>query len=1043
MRLTFRHAALGASGLWLVAALIAPAGAVNQQPQKLDFNRDVRPIISKCMTCHGPDTGDGFAGLRLDVFDGATKALPSGNRAIVPGKPEESELVKRINATDGSVMPPTSSNKVLSADERQILTEWIRQGAEYKQHWAFIKPLRPNPPRVKDSKWPANAIDNFILAKLEEHGLAPEKDADRRTLIRRVTLDITGLPPTPEEVEDFLDDKSTKAYERVVDRLLASPRYGERMAMDWMDYARYADSNGYQADYERYQWRWRDWVIEAFNGNMPYDQFTVEQLAGDMLPNATMDQRLATGFNRNHRINTEGGVIAEEWRVETVIDRMETTSAVWLGLTAGCARCHDHKYDPLSQRDFYRMYAYFNNVPETGSGEERPINHPPTMEAPMPAQSQRLAELNAIVASLDLRMEAMLKANAQKSDGWKPNAKLPVVSDGLVARFQFDKDQPGIKQEGKPTFTAGRATGAVATDNDSYLDLGTVGDFEKQQPFSYGAWVNPTKVEGSPFSRMDSVNAYRGWECSFFGGRVQAHIISKWPENAIKVSSKAMIAANKWTHVFFTYDGSMKAAGFKMYVDGKLVETNVDNDTLTETIKTTVTTKVGRRTNSEFYSGQVDDLAIFDRELKPEEVASLASTHPAIALVKVPPTERTPEQLREITRLWSLENDKDFATSDAERNKAAAETTTLKAAIPSVMVMQEMPQPRDCFVLERGQYDKPGEKVTAGLPAFLPPMPADAPNNRLGFARWIVSPENPLTARVTVNRLWERFFGNGIVSTLEDFGTRAEFPSHPELLDWMATEFVRLDWDLKAMIKTIVMSRSYRQSSVLTEEKREVDPMNRLVSRGPRFRLPGEVIRDQALFVSGLLVEKSGGPSVYPYMPEGVWDETNFYGNLRNYKHATNDGLYRRSLYTIWKRTAAPPSMLIFDVTARETCRVQRARTDTPLQALVLMNDTTFVEAARVLAQRIIREGGDTPEQRLTFAFETVLARKPTTEELGLMTAALAKRIERYRKDPAAARALVFVGESRKPWSLDWAEVAAYTVSASTLLNLDEVVNKE
>jgi hypothetical protein len=439
----------------------------------------------------------------------------------------------------------------------------------------------------------------------------------------------------------------------------------------------------------------------------------------------------------------------------------------------------------------------------------------------------------------------------------------------------------------------------------------------------------------------------------------------------------------------------------------------------------------------------VDDFALFSRELRTEEVAKLASTHPAYALIKVPAASRTAAQKTEIARLWSLENDKTYARLDAERAKAAAELNALRASIPTVMVMEEMSKPRDCFVLERGQYDKPGEKVEAGMPSFLPALPAGSPNNRLGFAMWIVSPENPLTARVTVNRLWERFFGNGIVSTLEDFGTRAEFPSHPELLDWLATEFVRLDWDLKAMVKAIVLSASYRQSSEMTDEKMEVDPANRLISRGPRYRLPGEVIRDQAMFVSGLLVEKQGGPSVRPYMPEGVWDETNFYGNLRNYMHDKGDGLYRRSLYTIWKRTAAPPNMLLFDVPSREACRVQRARTDTPLQALALMNDDTYVEAARVLAQRMIREGGTTPEQRLTFAFETVLARPPTREELLIMTAALAKRLERYRKDPEAARALVMTGESRKPWSLDWAEVAAYTVSASTLLNLDEVVNKE
>lgn len=1032
---------VGVSGLSLVVALLSPAGAEQTGQRRIDFNRDVRMTLTKCFTCHGPDNGEGVAGLRLDSFSGATKSLGSGRRAIVPGRPEESELVKRIHADDYSKMPPESSNKTLSEDEKKTLVEWIRQGAEYKEHWAFVKPVRPDLPRVKDSRWPKNAIDYFVLAALEENGFAPEKEADRRTLVRRVSLDVTGLPPTIEEVEAFVNDKSPDAYEKVVDRLLASPRYGERMAMDWMDYARYADSNGYQADYERYQWRWRDWVIDAFNANMPYDQFTVEQLAGDMLPNATMEQKLATGFNRNHRINTEGGVIAEEWRVETVVDRVETTSAVWLGLTSGCARCHDHKYDPLTQRDFYRMFAYFNNVPESGSGEERPINHPPTMDAPTPLQTARLETLEAEIKDLDAKMNARIVANAPQSADWRLDAEVPQVANGQVARFSFGRSE--VKVEGKPTFSPGRATGAVATTADSYLDLGNVGDFDKGQAFSFGCWLYPDRLDGSPLSKMDSGGAYRGWEMSFFNNRLQAHVISTWPQNAVKVSARDPFPTNRWVHVFLTYDGSMKAAGFKMYVDGKQVATNTDNDSLSETIRTAVTVKVGRRTNSEMYAGKVDDVAIYNRALSAEEVTKLASTHPAITLLGIPASQRTDEQKREVTRLWSLENDAAFAKLDAQKGDDVAERARIKASIPNVMVMQEMPEARECFVLERGQYDKPAEKVEAGLPSFLPGIPAGAANNRLGFARWIVSDDNPLTARVTVNRLWERFFGTGIVETVEDFGTRAAFPSHPELLDWLATEFVAQNWDLKAMIKTIVMSATYRQASNVSEEKLEKDPLNRLLSRGPRYRLQGEVIRDQALFVSGLLHEQLGGKSVYPYMPEGVWDETNFYGNLRNYKHATDENAFRRSLYTIWKRTAAPPNMLLFDVPGRETCRVRRARTDTPLQALALMNDETYIEAARVLAQRMIREGGKTPTERLSFGFETVLARKPTRAELAVMESALAKRLEKYRSDPEAARALIYVGESRKPFDLDWAEVAAYTVTASTLLNLDETINKE
>lgn len=1017
----------------------------------IEFNRDVRPILANCMTCHGPAAGEGVAGLRLDAFTTATKELPSGRRAIVPGKPEESELMERVESKDEAlVMPPASTHKVLSKEDKATLRKWIEEGAEFKAHWAFVTPVRPALPDVKDRSWPRNAIDRYVLANLEAHGLEPENETDRRTLIRRVSLDITGLPPTPEEVRDFLEDRSANAYEKVVDRLLASQRYGERMAMDWMDYARYADSNGYQADYERYQSRWRDWVIDAFNKNMPYDQFTVEQIAGDLLPNATMEQKLATAFNRNHRINTEGGVIAEEWRVETVIDRVETTSAVWLGLTSGCARCHDHKYDPLSQKDFYRLFAYFNNVPESGSGEERPINHPPTMRTPTRQQSQELERLQGLIARLDKKQQESVAKNLARAAHWKLNATLPIVENGLIARYSFTPNaSPNPKMSiwtvvGKPTFEPGRATGAVVTNNDSYLDLGEIGkDLERGQAFSFGAWIKPANGEGSPFSRMDSNGAFRGWECSVFQGRPQAHLINMWPQNAIKIAAKQPIPNDKWSHVFMTYDGSSKAAGFKMYINGKPVEVNIENDKLTDTIKTGVSTKIGRRTNSEQFSGAVDDFALFGRVLKPEEVAHLASTHPALSLLKVPFEERSEAQTKEISRLWSLEHDKVFAERDKDLTSNKETLAKLDAAIPSTMVMQEMEKPRDCFVLERGQYDQHGEKVSAGLPDWLPSSPGDAPNNRLGLAKWIVSEENPLTARVTVNRLWERFFGIGIVRTIEDFGTRAEYPSNPQLLDYLATEFVRLDWDLKALIKQIVMSAAYRQSSEISAEKLEADPENRLISRGPRFRLTGEAIRDQALFVSGLLVEKLGGPSVYPYMPEAVWDETNFYGNLRNYQHAKGNGLYRRSLYTIWKRTAAPPNMLLFDVPARETCRVHRARTDTPLQALTLMNDETFVEAARVLAQKAILEGGATPKERLTYAFERVLCRPPTQQELGILTKSLDARIARYRKEPMEAKKLAITGEAPLNPGIDLAELAAYTVSVSAILNLDEAITKQ
>ncbi len=1026
----------------LAVGMLTPTSktGVKAPVKTVDFNRDIRPILGKCSACHGPASGEGAAGLRLDEFSTATATLGDGKRAIAPGNPEGSELLKRVNAKDATQMPPADSHKVLSAEEKALLKTWIAEGAEFKKHWAFVKPVRPEIPAVKNAKWARNDIDRFILADLEKNGLAPESEATKETLIRRVTLDLTGLPPTPAEVKAFVADTSKGAYEEVVDRLLKSPRYGERMAMDWMDYSRYADSNGYQADFERFQSRWRDWVIDAFNKNEPYDQFTVDQIAGDLLPNPTTDQKLATAFNRNHRINTEGGVIVEEWRIETVIDRVETTTAVWLGLTAGCARCHDHKYDPITQKDFYSLCGYFNNVPESGSGEERPINHPPTMKAPTAAQTAEMTLLSGKEKQLDSWLDARLESHKIEAAAWQLDKPLPAVSDGLVTRAKFG---PETKLEGNAKLESGRATGAVATGEMGFVDLGNIGDFDRKQSFSYGAWIRSDNGNGAPFAKMDVNNGFRGWEFSLNNGRPQAHIINTWPMNALKIYAKDLVPNKKWMHVLITYDGSSKASGMKMYIDGKAVPTMVEADSLSATIRTTVSAKIGRRTSTETFAGAVDDFVLYNRVLKPDEVATLASTSPAYALLSVPMAQRTSDQIREIAKLWSLEHDAEFRKNYELDAFTKAKREQIDASIPAVMVMQEMAKPRDCFVLIRGQYDKHGDKVTMNVPAFLPKLPAGVPNNRLGLAKWIVSPDNPLTARVTVNRLWERFFGTGIVATSEDFGTRADFPTNPELLDYLATEFVRLKWDLKATMKEMVMSASYRQSSHVSEAKLQKDPLNKLISRGPRFRLPGEVIRDSALFCSGLLVERLGGPSVRPYMPPGIWDETNVYGNLRNYKHDMGDGLYRRSLYTIWKRTAAPPNMLLFDVPSREACRVRRARTDTPLQALTLMNDETYVEASRVLGQKMIREGGPSVESRLTYGFWRVLGRAPRPDELKLMSSAVRKRLVRFGADTEAAKVLIAVGEAPLDKTLKPAELATYMLAASTMMNLDEAITKE
>lgn len=1019
--------------------------------KKIDFNRDIRPIIDKCLTCHGHDPKAVMAGLRLDVRESAISKLKDGKIAIVPGHPEQSELITRINSTDDDEkMPPPSSNKVLSAEDKALLKLWIEEGAEYKKHWAFVAPVRPPLPSVKLKSWPKNAIDYFVLEKLEEQGLKPSPEADRRTLIRRVSLDLTGIPPTEKEVNAFLNDKSPKAYEKVVDRLLASPRYGERMAMDWLDYARYADSNGYQADWERFMWRWRDWVIDAFNKNMPYDQFTIKQIAGDLLPNATFDDKLATGFNRNHRINTEGGVIPEEWRVETVIDRVETTSYTWLGLTSGCARCHDHKYDPISQKEFYSLFAYFNNVPESGTGVEQPVNHPPIMKAPYPEQAKELKAYEAHLAGLDGSIKARLQANAAAASTWKLDPKDLPALNGKIAEYKLGKapsattsDVPAPKVVGDVGEDSGRFSGAVIVNDKAYVDLGTVGDFDGNQAFTYSLWINPDTGNGSPLSRMDAPNGYRGWDMFMQNGRPAFHLISTWPDNALKVVSKTMIPNKEWSYVTVTYDGSGKSTGAHIYVNGVDGGVDTEANSLSGTTKTTVTTKIGRRTGGETFSGKIEDLAFYNRALTKDEVQRLGDMNAAAGILSIEAAKRTPAQKDLLVQIWSRNNDPAYRKLDEDRLATAQKKEDLDKSISTVMVMEEMPKPRDCFILIRGQYDHHGDPVTASLPKFLPPMPKGAPNNRLGLAEWLVAPNNPLTSRVTVNRMWERLFGTGIVETIEDFGTRASFPSHPELLDWMATEFIRLKWNQKAMWKELVTSATYRQSSKVSPALLKIDPLNRLLARGPRFRLTAEVLRDQAMYFGGLLVEQIGGPSVRPYQPKGIWDEMNVYGNLRNYMHDTGPGLHRRSLYTIWKRTAAPPNMTLFDMSTRETCRVRRPRTDTPLQALDMLNDVTYVEASRALALRMIKEGGTTPESRLRFAFETVLAREPSADELSILKDGMARRLAHYKVRKADAEKLIGEGDLKNPANLDPAVIAAYTLTASTILNLDETITKE
>jgi hypothetical protein len=1052
--------ALCALGL---GCLIGPTakGAGDVPPAKVDFDRDVRPILSEhCFACHGPDTNKRMAGLRLDVPTGPFVKLPSGRQAVVPGNVAASELVRRISAKDGQQMPPASFNKKLTPAQISTLRAWVAQGGKYAQHWAFVPPKRPALPPVRHTWWPRNPLDRFVLARLEKEGLCPSDEADRATLIRRVSLDLTGLPPTPAEVNAFVADRSPGADERVVDRLLASPHYGERMALAWLDLARYADTHGYHIDSQRDMWPWRDWVIHAFNTNLPFDQFTLQQLAGDLLPSATLSQKIATGFNRNHPIDFEGGAIPEEYAAAYIFDRIDTTATAFMGLTLRCAQCHDHKYDPITQKEYYRFFAFFNNVPEQGLDGQKG-NAVPYMKAPTPEQQEQLEATNKQIAAFEQALKQRAAEAASAQSEWEKSSlatleKTPMVAEGLAAHYMLDEGagdqvrdatgrQPAGSIKGKPAWAQGKVGGALSFDGSVYCDLGTTIGFERSEKCSYGAWVYPTSNEASTvLSRMDDGDSFRGWDMYLSDGRVYVHMIHKWETNAIRVNTKEGIELNKWHHLFVTYDGSSKAKGIHVYVDGKPAEVDITHDSLSDTIRTDKPAFIGRRNPGAPFKGRIDEVRIYSRELAPAEVSQLARFEALRPLLAMPADKRTSEQQKTLATYYLENVDAPYQKRNGELADWRKKQQEMDNAIPTTMVMQEMDKPRDTFILTRGQYDQKGEKVTAGVPALFAPLPKEAPVNRLALAKWLVDPAHPLTARVAVNHYWQMYFGQGLVKTVENFGTQGERPSHPELLDWLATEFIRTGWDVKAMQRLIVTSATYRQNSRMTPRLEERDPENILLARGPRFRLPAEFVRDQALAVSGLLVDKIGGPSVKPYQPAGLWEELAFGGGFsaQSYVQDHGEALYRRSMYTFWKRTCPPPSLQTFDAPEREFCMVRRSVTNTPLQALVLMNDPTYVEASRKFAERILKEGGNADRSRLEFAFKTAVCRAPRAAEGRVLLRILAQERAKFRNDTAAASKLLSVGEAKRDEKLDAAELAAWSSVANVILNLDETITK-
>ncbi|HEV3261425.1 MAG TPA: DUF1553 domain-containing protein [Gemmataceae bacterium] len=1045
---------VGLLSLLTLPALARAGSPVRPTAAPIVFGRDILPILSEnCFRCHGPDKKARKAKLRLDAHKGAL-------RVIVPGKSADSKLIRRICATSPKErMPPPKSNRKLTDEQKELLRRWIDQGAAWGKHWAYETPHRPELPPVKNASWPRNAVDRFVLARLEKEGLAPAPEATKETLIRRVTLDLTGLPPTPKQVDAFLADSAPDAYEKLVDRLLTSERYGERMAMDWLDEARYADTNGYQNDFARTMWPWRDWVIAAFNSNMPFDRFTVEQIAGDMLPGASLRQKIASGFNRNNRTVTEAGSIDDEWRVENNVDRVETTTMVFLGLTMGCARCHDHKYDPIAQKDFYRFFGFFNSINEQGVYTEQRGNVPPLVMVPSKEDKARLKQLDTAIAAAekDLHMKETALPALQKK--WEQeqlaSARAPVPS-GPLLRLPLDGRLTGIAEGGKTLDSVYKGTGqpawvdgpfgkALMLDGkeNSYVDAGQAIRLERTEKFSYGGWVKP-QGDGAVLSKMDDAAAYRGFDLLFANGKLQVHLVNTWPANAVKVSTRGTLPREAWSHVLVTYDGSGKAAGVKVYIDAKLAEMEVNTDNLSATIETAQPLRVGKRSTAFAFHGALADIRFYRSALTASEVQALIQ-EAWLPVLKTAADKRTPVQKEALARFFRQNSTSELRKAEQRLAKLRKDKEEYQKKIPTVMVMEELPKPRPTYLLQRGRYDKPDktQKLEPTPPGCLPPMPSAAPHNRLGLARWLVDPANPLTARVMVNRFWQHYFGIGLVKTTEDFGVRGEVPSHPELLDWLATEFIRTGWDVKAVQKLIVTSAAYRQSSRADPERLKRDPENRLLARGPRFRLPAEVVRDNALAVSGLLAEKVGGPSVKPYQPAGLWAELAGGAGEEPYVQDKGPNLYRRSLYIYRKRTVPHPVMATFDAPSREICQVKRQRTDTPLQALELLNDVTYVEAARQLGQRMLTAGGRTAADRLTYAFRRATARKPTANELAVLARGLDRYLRIYRADVQAAKAFVRHGDSPVSDKLDPAELAAYTAVASIILNLDETITKE
>ncbi|MFN4146839.1 MAG: DUF1553 domain-containing protein [Runella sp.] len=1036
-------------------------------PEKLDYNLDVKPILSdKCFACHGPDKAKQKAGLRLDMAESAFAPLPENPQkvAIAPGDLAHSEVFRRIMSKDPDLQMPTpESHLTLTNYEKAVLVKWIQDGAEYQPHWAFEKIKLPKVPRVKGKDWVKNEIDHFVLAKLEALKAKPQLEADKETLLRRIHLDLTGLPPTLADMEAFLADRSPDAYEKVVNKLLDSPHFGEKMATDWMDVARFADSHGYTVDRLRDMTPYRDWVIKAFNQNLPYDQFIHWQMAGDLLKNPTRDQRIATAFNRIHQQNMEGGIVEEEFRVEYVADRTNTLGTAFLGLSVECAKCHDHKYDPITQKNYYELFSFFNNVNEAGQISWDDAMPVPTLQLPTPEQEKVIryiqTQLTQTLQSkqhlpkIEVEFEKWLSTGQYRKDLLAPDPS-------LIASYSFDNNLQNTINKTKgimrrevgnnddlPQFVAGAKGQALQLEGDVWMDTENIGAFRRYEPFTIGLWIYVPKdlKEGVIFHRGVSGLLYnfRGYHLQLKNHKLEFTLARTAPDNAITIHSKMPLPKEKWQHIAVSYDGSSMAKGIQIYINGQKISTDVQSDNLTKDIafferiyKKQPALQLGAWGRGlGFKNGKIDELKVYNRQLSAHEIAVMALQNDWKSVLSKEPqnlTETERKTLREYfvaaksptARLWRSEI---MALRKAHNDSIEA--------VREIMVMKEMPTPRQAYVLNRGNYDSYGEKVFPNTPEAILKWDGRLPKNRLGLAHWLTHPDNPLTARVTVNRYWQMMFGVGIVRTSNDFGNQGELPSHRELLDYLAADFLKNGWNIKALLRKIALSAAYRQSSRASRAWLAQDPDNRLLARGPSQRLSAEMIRDNALAASGLLKPTIGGASIKPYQPEGLWAI-----NGDKYVADTTDDIYKRSLYIVVKRTVPHPTLSTFDAPARNACTVRRQNTSTPLQALVLLNDPTYIETCKVMAETLLKEG-NTPDA-LIRVFRKITGRKPIKKELELLLTQQKATYEKFRSNPSKSDAWVKMGLYKIDPRLDKNWVAANTIVVNTILNSDASITK-